>query len=86
MSKSCYGNYLLEGCENNHDCKEESYCMTETFIKHGVCDCIYKGSCHLFRQQCQVNLRKNNPTYNKVEQCDIFIILKEMQNENSQKS
>ena len=81
MSKSCYGNYLLDGCENNHDCKEESYCMTETFIRYGVCACIYKGSCHLLRQQCQVNLRKNNPTYNKVEQCDIFIILKEMQNE-----
>ena len=41
MIKSCYGNYLLEGCENSHDCKEESCCMTETFIKHGVCDCIY---------------------------------------------
>ena len=56
MNKQCFGNYLLEGCENNHNCKEVD-CMTETFIKHGACDCKYKSSCHLLRQSCQVEMR-----------------------------
>ena len=84
IHKSCYGNYMLDVCTGHHECKDYG-CFSETSIRHGKCDCKYKGSCHLVRQECQVMIRNSsNSSYHTVEQCDIYKILAKMSKTNAE--
>lgn len=55
--KSCFGNYLHEGCEDHHSCEMGSECNMYTNYFKGACDCPYKKSCHPLRQKIQVEHR-----------------------------
>ena len=82
--KSCYGNYMLDVCEGHHKCTDHG-CFSETSIKHGKCDCKYKASCHLVRQECQVMIRNDSShPYNTVEQCDVYKILDDISKTNAE--
>lgn len=84
IHKSCYGNYMLDACEGHHECRDYG-CFSETSIKHGKCDCKYKGSCHLVRQECRVMIRDDSKhPYNTVEQCYFYKGLEQISKTNAE--
>jgi hypothetical protein len=62
-------------CQGHHRCKEAE-CFSRTSIDKGTCDCPYKGSCHLTRQEIQVEIREKYGC--KIEDCDFYKVLKSM--------
>ena len=74
--KECLGNYMeYPICQGHHDC-EEKECFSKTMIDKGLCDCPYKGSCHLMRQKIQTKVRQRYGR--KIEDCDFYKVLKPM--------
>jgi len=73
--KECFGNYMEDSCQGHNNCKEQE-CFSRTSIDKGPCDCPYKGSCHLPRQNLQEEFRTNYG--DNVESCDFYKLLKPM--------
>lgn len=44
-----------------------------------ICECPYTKWCHPMRQKLQVQFRKESKTYTKVEQCDFYKKIKELE-------
>lgn len=58
LPKPCYGN--SNGYYCNYECLQNEGCYEITMKKWGVCDCKFKSSCHLWRQQLQTEFKQKN--------------------------
>ena len=83
--KKCFGNFMnYPICENHNDCKLSDECLVKTNKEKGKCDCPYKGSCHTWRQNLQVEFRLKSGE--GLESCPFYILLKSMYEERSVKN
>jgi hypothetical protein len=77
--KKCYGNYMEpeNGCKRHNSCEVQDLCFMHTSITKGPCDCPFKGSCHIPRQEGQEYIRKQSGE--TVKDCTFYEMIMEEQ-------
>lgn len=61
LPRPCYGN--SNGYYCNYTCSDKAGCYAITMVNWGPCDCPFKPSCHLGRQQIQVQWLREKPAH-----------------------
>lgn len=73
--EKCFGNFMIYPvCEDRYECEFQNRCLVQTNKEKGKCNCPYKASCHIWRQQLQVEFRTKSGE--GLESCPFFKILK----------